>query len=1541
MTTQQPAVWRTLYRPETEHDACGVGFIADVSGHRSHAILEQAILAVTHLAHRGAVAADRKTGDGAGILAQLPYELFVPALSRAGLFLADPRDLAVGMIFFPGDDRAAERECRATVEAVVARFGLRLLTWRPVPVDPEALGERARRTMPRIEQVLVGRTGAIPREEFERTVYLARKEIERRILETGIETFYIPSFSSRTIVYKGLFVSTQLAPFYADLRDPAFKTALAVFHQRYSTNTFPDWFRAQPFRFLAHNGEINTIQGNRNWMTAREAELEASRWGKRAAHLKPVIQPGGSDSASLDNALELLVQSGRDVLHAMTMLIPEAWENMPDLDEARRAFYQYHACLTEPWDGPAGVAFTDGAIAGATLDRNGLRPQRYYLTADGRLLVGSEVGMLEVDEREVVQKGRLGPGQMIAVDTRRGRLLTNDEIKSELAGRRPWGEWVKRQLRRLPPVAPVAPVAPAAPGASGASVAPVAPVVADGHGRPAAGGGGGSPAAVHLPETQPGFRRLQKAFGYTTDELEYMVKPMLEGKEPTGSMGDDTPLAVLSRYPRLLYGYFRQRFAQVTNPPIDPLREHNVMSLQMYLGTSGNLLEEGAGTWRLLKLDSPILTDAQLAALRNLPDPELRPTTLPAVFEVAGGAAALEEALDALCATAEHAVRQGAVILILSDRPVDAGRAPIPMLLAVGAVHHHLIRAGLRMRTSLVVETGEAREVHQVACLIGYGASAVNPYLALATVRAICAEEGLDVPKATANFVKALEKGLLKVMSKMGISTLNSYHGAQIFEAIGLSETLIERCFTGTASQIGGIGLAEIARDAALRHAAGFGPDATDQLEDSGYFRYRKGGEQHAFAPTVVKALHKATMKGGGYEAYRLYAKEVNEREPVALRDLLRFKPAGPPLPLEEVESVESIRRRFTTQGMSLGALSPEMHQTLAEAMNAIGGKSNSGEGGEAPERYRDPMRTSRIKQVASARFGVTTEYLVNADELEIKMAQGSKPGEGGQLPGFKVAPHIARLRHSTPGITLISPPPHHDIYSIEDLAQLIYDLKQVNPTAKVCVKLVAVHGVGTIAAGVAKAYADVILISGHDGGTGASPLSSIKNAGSPWELGIAEAHQVLVRNDLRGRVVLRADGGMKTGRDVVVAAMLGADAFGFGTAPLVAAGCVMARQCHTNTCPVGIATQREDLRAKFPGKPQHVIDFFTFVAMEVREILASLGVRSLDEVIGRTDLLEPVPAAELPPGHEKAATLDLRAMLAPADPTGTKPTRNVEPRNDRPGDRPLDLDLLPALLPALERGEPVRLASPIRNVHRTVGARIAGEVARRWGNYGLPEGTIEIRFTGHAGQSFGAFTCGGMRLVLEGDANDYVGKGMTAGEIVLYPPRERRYAAHENIIMGNTVLYGATGGRLFAAGRAGERFAVRNSGARAVVEGVGDHGCEYMTGGLVLVLGRTGRNFGAGMSGGLAYVLDEDGDFERKVNPEMVTPQRVVAEADLADIRALVEAHLAATGSERAAAILARWDDYAGRFVKVVPKPPAVVEAAGEKPVARPAAVA
>ncbi|MBI2368647.1 MAG: glutamate synthase large subunit [Deltaproteobacteria bacterium] len=1522
-----------------------MGFVADIEGRRSHAILEQAVQSVVHLAHRGAASADAKTGDGAGLLTQIPHKLFARELARLGLRLDTIDDLAVGMVFFPQGAEARAR-CRALIEQMATRHGLTVLGWRVVPVDPSVLGDKAALTQPVIEQVLISRPPEVPDDPFERALYLLRKEAERVALDEEITDFYIPSLSHRTIVYKGLFVSPQLPGFYLDLQDPDFEVALAVFHQRYSTNTFPNWYLAQPFRLLAHNGEINTIQGNRNWMAAREAELRSPVWGEALAALRPLIMPGGSDSASLDNALELLVLSGRDLLHAAMMLIPEAWENMPQMDPIWRAFYEYHACLTEPWDGPAAVAFTDGVMVGAALDRNGLRPARYKAMADGTVLMASEVGVVDLDDAHVLKKGRLGPGQVIAVDTRHGRLLKNAEIKQALATRQPYGEWLERNMRRL--------TVPA--------------------GRPAPDG--------HLPADQ--LRRQQQAFGYTSEELQFVLKPMaLQAVEPVGSMGDDTPLAILSRKPRLLYGYFRQKFAQVTNPPIDPLREQIVMSLGMYLGARHSLLEESEAHTRLLYLPSPILLDQEFEALKAIEDPQFGSIILPCLFEVAEGPDGLEPALDWLCEAAEAAVEAGKTILILSDRGVDAAHAPIPMALAVGAVHHHLIREGKRMRCSLVVETGEVREIHHYAVLIGYGASAIYPYLALRAVAglpALAEEErkaeaagkapaggegavrgngagpeagvagdgrragppegsglGREVSPLTPEAIKAIatyrnsvNKGLLKIVSKMGISPLTSYHGGQVFEIIGLAEEVVERAFRDTASPIRGAGFREIAEDALRRHSKGFGDGKVVHLEDAGDYRFRReGGEYHAFNPNVVKALHRVANTGD-YEAYRVYAELVERREPTALRDLLRFRP-GSPIPLDEVEPVSEILRRFTTQGMSLGALGPEAHETIAIAMSRIGGKNNSGEGGEDPARFRDPERNSKIKQVASARFGVTTEYLVAAKELEIKMAQGSKPGEGGQLPGHKVAPHIAKIRHSVPGVTLISPPPHHDIYSIEDLSQLIYDLKMVNPRAKVCVKLVAEAGVGTVAAGVAKAYADSIQISGHDGGTGASPLSSIKNAGSPWELGLSETQQVLVMNDLRGRVTLRVDGGMKTGRDVVIAAMLGADEYGFGTAAVVATGCVMARQCHLNTCPVGVATQKEELRQKFAGTPEMVVNFLTCVAQGVREILASLGFRCLDEIIGRPDLLEPV-AVE---GHARTALLDFGAVLAQADPTGARPRRRMQARNDRT-DRPLDEELLEAARPALERREPVKLQYEIRNVDRTVGGRLAGEVARRYGSRGLPEGTIEAHFDGSAGQSFGAFAISGMRVILTGEANDYVGKGLSGGVLVLRPPADARFLGHRSVILGNTVLYGATSGQLFAAGRAGERFAVRNSGATAVVEGVGDHGCEYMTGGVVVVIGRTGRNFGAGMSGGIAYVLDEEDVFSGRYNPELVGVERLAAPEDLQLLQSLLIRHLELTHSQRARQLLERWEEVAPLFWKVVPHPPEATAKPQPAPAAR-----
>ncbi len=1484
----QPALTRLrrapLYDPRDERDACGTGFVADLSGRPSHRIVEHAVEAVINLTHRGAVSADGKTGDGAGLLTQLPRRLFLRELRRMGGRLDREHDLGVGVVFFPREPER-RRLCQKVVEGTLIRRGIWILGWRETPVDPTALGDTALRTMPDIQHCLVARPAGAADDEFERSLYLARKEIEQQVLGEGIRDFYIPSFSARTIVYKGLFVAPQLPRFYRDLTDPLYESALAVFHQRYSTNTFPTWFLSQPFRMLAHNGEINTLNGNLNWTYARERELHSSLWRSEVERLRPLILPDGSDSAMLDNVLEALVLSGRDVRHAFMMLVPEPWEQMPHMDPELRAFYEYHACITEPWDGPAALAFSDGVVVGATLDRNGLRPARYLVTDDGLCLMGSEVGLLPIDPARVVRKGRLGPGQMIAVDTSRGRLLDDRAIKREFATRQDYGKWLARHLVTLDGLLP--------------------------------------PAGEETPADPAARLALQAAVGYSDEELTYVLKPMFaEKKEPVWSMGDDTPLAVLTPRPRPFYGYFKQKFAQVTNPPIDPLREQLVMSLNTYLGPRQSLLEETEFHARLIRLPSPVLSDAELAALYRLEGfPAVRLSTR---FPVADGPAGLEAALHRLTDAASHAVDAEPALLVLSDRGVDAAHAAVPMLLAVGAVQHHLIRHGKRMKVSLVCETADAWDVHHLACLIGYGASAVNPYLALETVRGLAraperGEAPLDPDRAVANYKTALEYGLRKVISKMGISTIASYHGAQVFEAVGLASAVVDRCFTGTPSRIGGIGYAEIAAEVLARHAEAFA-GRRSRLPDAGFYRFRKEGEAHAFNPNVVKALH-AAVRSGRYEDYRRYAELVNGREPLALRDLLAFRPDRPPVPVDEVEPVEAIVRRFSTQAMSIGALGPEAHKTLATAMNRLGARSNTGEGGEDPGWWEPlpggDLAASKIKQVASARFGVTPEYLIRAEQLEIKMSQGSKPGEGGQLPGHKVAAHIARIRRATPGIPLISPPPHHDIYSIEDLAQLIYDLKMVNPRATVGVKLVAEAGVGTIAAGVAKGYADVVLISGHDGGTGASPVSSIKNAGVPWELGLAETQQVLVMNDLRGRVTLRVDGGMKTGRDVLVGALLGAEEFGFGTASVVAVGCVMARQCHLNTCPVGIATQREDLRAKFAGTPEMAVHFFRHVAQEVRELLAALGYRRLDEVVGRTDLLAPAPGR----ATGKPALLDLARILAPADADGARPRRRVQERNDRP-DRPSDVQLLAAAAPALEDGTPVRLRYAIRNVDRTVGARLAGEIARRYGDVGLPEGTIEVRFDGSAGQSFGAFCVPGMRLVLEGDANDYVGKGMGGGEIVIRPPRRSRFASHENAIVGNTVLYGATGGRLFAAGRAGERFAVRNSGATAVVEGVGDHGCEYMTAGCVVVLGETGRNFGAGMTNGTAFVYDESGDFPTRFNPELVRIARVEESEDAARLRELVTRHLDATGSRRAAALLDDWAAALGRFWKVIPLP-------------------
>ena len=1476
-----------MYKDLNEKDACGVGFVANRFGSRSHEIIEMATQAVTNLTHRGAVAADAKTGDGAGILTQIPEKLFQKELEKLGIHLDTITDLGVGMIFLPRCDENAQRQSRAIVEKTLQQYGVPFLGWRSAPVNTAALGAKALETLPEIQQVLMGRPEQISDGDFERRLYLICKELEHRVAAASLDEFHIASFSHRTIVYKGLLVAPQLVQFYLDLKDSDFEAALAVFHQRYSTNTSSTWMLAQPFRMLAHNGEINTLMGNRNWMRAREADLHSPVWSEHIQKLVPIINKQGSDSMSLDNVLELLTHSDRSILHAMMCLIPEAYEQIPDMPDVLKACYEYLTCVSEPWDGPAAVAFTDGVTVGASLDRNGLRPARYKVTQDGTIIMGSEVGMIELDESRVIEKGRLGPGQMIAVDTAKGELLKDSEIKHSIANQKPYGDWVEKGTVTLPT-------------AEASS----------------------SVTTETVPDQLPIY---QKAFGYMTEDVERFIKPMItEAKEAVGSMGDDTPPSVISRHPRSFYSYFKQRFAQVTNPPIDSIRERLVMSLTTHLGRQHSLLTETAAHARLIRLPSPILTNTDLQSLRELDIPDFQVATLSVCFPVASGKQGLENALETLCQRASKAVDSGKTLLVLSDKDVNPDLAPIPMALAVGAVHHHLIREGKRMRASLIVETGDAREEHHFAVLLGYGAAAINPYLAFSTIVQL-AEDGeleeLTAEKAIETYKETVEKGILKIMAKMGISAVSSYRGAQIFEALGINATVVDKCFTGTTSRLSGIGFAEIAAETLHFHAKAFSEsDGDTSLEEAGYFRFRRNGEFHAYNPTMFKALHKF-VKGGKSEDYEKYVAAVESGEPSSLRDLLAFKPSTP-IPIEEVEPAEDIVRRFTTGSMSFGALSRETHETLAVAMNRLGAKSGSGEGGESSERFkRQPngdLASSAIKQVASGRFGVTPTYLASAKELEIKMAQGSKPGEGGQIPGHKVTAEIAALRHSVPGVPLISPPPHHDIYSIEDLAQLIYDLKQANPRAKVAVKLVSEFLVGTIASGVAKGYADVIQVSGHEGGTGASPLSSIKNAGTPWELGLAETQRALVQNELRDRVVLRADGGMRSGRDIVMAAMLGAEEYGFGTIAMVATGCVMARQCHLNTCPVGVATQDPALRAKYPGTPEMVINFMLGVANEVRSILANLGHRSLNDIIGRPELLQPIDLSDYP----KAATLDLSEILTPADLTGTQPRYHLQERNDRE-DIPLDDRILEDAAEALVQKTSIQLSYPIRNTNRTVGAKLSGKIAIRYGDAGLPDRTIQCNFEGSAGQSFGAFCISGVQFVLTGEANDYVGKGIAGGELIIKPAPTVSFQTYENTIIGNTVLYGATGGTLYAAGRAGERFGVRNSGATAVVEGVGDHGCEYMTAGVVAILGETGRNFGAGMTGGTAYVLDEKGEFEKKYNSDWVKLEKVTSETDIKNLMALIQNHAAYTGSQHAENILTNWEAFLPHFWKIVTPPP------------------
>ncbi len=1481
-----------------EHDACGVGFVASISGTRTSEVLELGLTSICNLAHRGAIDADAKTGDGAGILTQLPHEIFKKEIEKLGHHLYKPSDLGVGVIFLPSRNAYAAARAREIIEYVVARRGLFLFGWRRVPIQEKVLGDKAADTLPGVFHLLVGRHEQMDDEAFERALFLARNEIEKQASEDEIPNFYIPSFSHRLISYKGLLVSPSLQKFYRDLVDPDYKTAICSFHQRYSTNTFPTWSLCQPFRMLAHNGEINTLRGNRNWMRAREAELEADFWGEDIDLLKPIIQANGSDSASLDNALEMMVMSGRDPLHAMTMLVPPAWRTDQTLTPELRAFYEYQRCIVEPWDGPAALVFTDGRTIGACLDRNGLRPARYVVTEDGLFIMGSEVGISEVPDSRIVRKGRVAPGEMIAIKTHEGRLLEDLEIKTELAARRPYKAWLDTHMVRL------------------------ANQVSPGTDQP-------SPEIDILSLTQQ-----QVAFGYTTEELDMVLKPMaVKGEEGVGSMGDDTPLAVLSLQPRLLYTYFKQLFAQVTNPPIDSIREKLVMSTVMQLGWRKNLFAETPEHCKLIQIDSPVLFENEFQALKRMTDPAFKAATLSVLWPVEEGPAGLKSAVDRLRSEAVEAIDQRAHLLILSDRGVDHAHPAVPMLLALAAVHHHLVRQGKRMKVSLLCETGEARDTHQLACLIGYGASGVFPYIGIETIAEML-EKGqikdLTLPEALHNYRKALDKGILKIMSKMGISVLASYHGAQIFEALGISSQLIEECFYGTPTQIEGIGYHEIAAETLARHSQAYGqavPQETPQepplsLADPGYYRFRRAGETHAITPPVIKNFH-TFVKTGHPEDYKNYVEAVKSVAPIALRDLLEFvqSPRGP-IPVEKVEPIEDIRRRFTTAGMSLGALSPEAHECLAIAMNRIGGKSNSGEGGEDEERFhRRPdgdSANSAIKQVASGRFGVHAAYLASAKEIEIKMAQGAKPGEGGQLPGHKVNGLIARLRHSMPGVTLISPPPHHDIYSIEDLAQLIYDLKQVNPRARVCVKLVSEAGVGTIAAGVAKAHADIILISGHEGGTGASPLSSIKHAGGPWEIGLAEAHQILMLNGLRNRVTLRTDGGLKTGADIIYATILGAEEYNFGTIALIAAGCVYVRQCHLNTCPVGVATQDEKLRAKFKGKPEQIIHFFDAVAEETRQLLAWLGVRSINDLVGRVAHLRQREV----PGHPKANTISLDRVLCDVSKgDATEVLRCTRERNDAPNDRELDDLILQDAKDAITECEPVRLSYKIKNTHRNIGTKVSGEIGYQYGSTGLPEGTIDVQLFGSAGQSFGTLLASGLRLDLTGEANDYVGKGMSGGEIIVKPPADRAFVAHENSIIGNTVLYGATGGILFACGRAGERFCVRNSGGTAIVEGVGDHGCEYMTNGLAIILGRTGRNFGAGMTGGQAFVLDLEGHFPEAINPELITISRVELKEDEDLLHDYVAKHAEKTGSERAHELLANWAKNVMLFWKVTPK--------------------
>jgi glutamate synthase (ferredoxin) len=1479
-----------LYDPRFEHDACGVGFLVHIKGRKSHSIVRDALTILMNLDHRGACGCESNTGDGAGILIQHPDKFLRKVAAAEGISLPPEGEYATGMVFCSPDPATGDKS-RALFSKIIEEEGQRVLGWRRVPTDNSMIGETAKRGEPAHWQVFVGKGRLVSQDDlaFERKLFVIRKRATNELRRSKLDNYwYVSSLSARTLVYKGMLTPEQVGVYFPDLADPDLESALALVHSRFSTNTFPTWDRSHPYRFLAHNGEINTLRGNINWMNARQQLCEHPLFGPDLKKILPVLNTEGSDSAVFDNCLEFLVMGGRSLPHAIMMMIPEPWENHESMPDSKRAFYKFHSCLMEPWDGPASIAFTDGTVIGATLDRNGLRPSRYYVTKDDMVIMASEAGVLPVEPERVAFKGRLQPGRMFLVDTKQGRIISDEEIKEQIAAEKPYANWLSENLIHLSDLP--------------------------------------DPKLEPLKEHSEILHR-QLAFGYTFEDQRLILAPMArDGVQPIGSMGTDTPLAVLSRRAHLLYDYFKQLFAQVTNPPIDPIREEIVTSTVTMLGSEHNLLDPCPASCRMVELDHFLLTDSDLAKLRHIKRPGFATADLSLLYPAKEAAEGLEPALNKLFEAADAAIANGSNLLILTDRGVDREHIAIPALLATAGLHHHLVRSGKRTRVSILVESGEPREVHHFAVLLGYGANAINPYLAFESIGDMIRQgllPGIEYKAAVKNYVKAAVKGVVKTMAKMGISTVQSYRGAQIFECLGLASSVVDKYFTATPSRIEGADMAAIAQELVQRHTRAF-PDREVQvptLDVGGEYQWRIDGEPHLFNPQTVHALQKA-VRTGSYEIYKQYAKGVNDqhRQMFTLRGLLEFKPSTP-IPLEEVEPAESIMKRFKSGAMSYGSISKEAHEALAIAMNRIGGRSNTGEGGEDPERYtwtneRGDSKNSAIKQVASGRFGVTSLYLTNAREIQIKMAQGAKPGEGGELPGKKVYPWIAKTRHTTPGVGLISPPPHHDIYSIEDLAELIHDLKNANREARISVKLVSEVGVGTIAAGVAKAHADVVLISGHDGGTGASPLSSIKHAGLPWELGLAETHQTLVLNNLRSRIAVETDGQLKTGRDVAIAALLGAEEFGFATAPLVTLGCIMMRVCHLNTCPVGIATQNPELRKNFTGDPAHTVNFFRFVAEELREIMAQLGFRKLEEMIGRTDMLEPRKAID----HWKARGIDLSALLY-QPPVGPEVGRFCQIPQDHGLEKSLDLTVLLDLAkPALERGEKVKAELPIKNTNRVVGTIVGNEVTKRYGADGLPDDTIHFHFRGSAGQSFGAFVPKGITLELEGDANDYFGKGLSGGRLVLYPPAGSTFSCYENIIVGNVALYGATSGEAFIRGMAGERFAVRNSGVNAVVEAVGDHACEYMTGGNVVILGPTGRNFAAGMSGGIAYVYDPEGIFPKRCNTAMVDLEPVPVE-DEAKLRNMISDHAIFTRSERAAHILANWEKERTHFVRVMPR--------------------